>query len=118
MAGQPSEIVLEHGEKVLVIARRWFPGDLRRHFAGIVERCAQGAVRVRGYAFVHDATKGGFVKRKSQRTRVFPLDNHIIVLVLPYDVDIGALRYDAAEDAALVVTDGRHVRIDISEFKA
>ena len=116
MAGQASEMVLEREEKVLIITRRLFSGDLRRHFVGIVERCAQGAVRVRGYAFIYDAVKGGFVRRKSQRTRVFPLDNHIIVLVLPYDVDIGAVRYEAAEGAALVLTDGKHVKIDISEF--
>jgi hypothetical protein len=109
-------MVLERDEKVLIITRRLFLGDPRRHFVGIVERCAQGAVRVRGYAFVYDTAKGGFVKRKSQRTHVFPLDSHILVFVLPYDVDIAAVRCEAAQDAALVVTDGKHTRIDISEF--
>lgn len=108
--------VLEREEKVLIITRRLFSGDVRRHVVGSVERYDPGSVRVRGYEFVHDAGKGSFVKRKSQRTRIFPLDNHLIVFVLPYDTDLGAVHYEATKESGLVVTDGKEFKLEINEF--
>jgi hypothetical protein len=110
--------VLERDENVLIITRRLFAGDVRRHFVGRVERYDQGAIRVRGYAFVYDAGKGRFVKRKSQRTRVFHMDNHIVVFVLPFDTDIGAVHYEVTEENGLVATDGKHFRLEFNEFNA
>ena len=108
--------VLEREEKVLIVTRRLFNGDARRHFVGSVERCDSGAIRVRGYAFVHDMKKGGFAKWKSQRTRIVPLDNHIVVYVLPYDTDLGAVHYETTQETGLVVTDGKHFKLEINEF--
>lgn len=108
--------VLEREEKVLIITRRLFAGDARRHFVGSVERYDPGAMRVRGYAFVYDAEKGGFVKRKSQRTRIFPLDNHLVVFVLPYDTDLAAVHYELEEGHGLVATDGKHLKLELNEF--
>ena len=110
--------VLEREEKVLVITRRLFTGDARRHFVGSVERYDPGAMRVRGYAFVYNAEKGGFVKRRSQRTRVFPLDNHLIVFVLPYDTDLGVVHYEHDKELGLVATDGKQFKLELSEFNA
>jgi hypothetical protein len=110
--------VLERDEKVLIITRRLFAGDAMRHFVGIVERYDPGAIRVRGYAFVYDAGKGGFVKRKLQRTRIFPVDNHIVVFVLPHDTDIGAVHYEVTEESGLVASDGKHFRLELNEFNA
>ena len=110
--------VLEREEKVLIITRRLFSGDARRHFVGSVERYDPGAMRIRGHAFVYDSEKGSFVKRKSQRTRVFPLDNHLVVFVLPYDTDLGAVRYEHEEGHGLVATDGKHFKLELNEFNA
>ncbi len=110
--------VLEREDKVLIITRRLFSGDARRHFVGSVERYDPGAMRVRGHAFVYDSEKGDFVKRKSQRTRVLPLDNHLIVFVLPYETDLGAVRYERDHELGLVVTDGKHFKLELNEFNA
>ena len=107
--------VLEREEKVLVITRRLFAGDAKRHFVGSIERYDPGAMRVRGYAF-YDSEKGSFVKRKSQRTRVFPLDNHVVVFVLPYDTELGAVHYEVVEGSGLVVTDGKQFKLEVNEF--
>ena len=40
------------GEKVYVITRRTFEGDLRRQFVGEVQAVTDFAMRVQGYAFV------------------------------------------------------------------
>ncbi len=110
--------VLEREDKVLIITRRFFMDDVRRHFVGTVERYDPGAMRVRGYAFVYNADQGSFVKRKSQRTCIFPLDNHLIMFVLPYDSDIGAMRYEAIDEGGLVATDGKHFKLELDEFNA
>ena len=108
--------VLELDEKVLVVTRRLFANDLRRHFVGSVERYDQGSVRVHGYAFVHNTVKGCFVKRKNARTRVFPLDSHIILFVLPYETEVGAVQYEQDKELGLVATDGKGFKLELSEF--
>lgn len=106
--------VVEHGDPVLVITRRLFSSDSRRHFVGHVERYDGNAVRVAGYVFVQ-GPDGKFVKRKGQRTRVFSLDNHIMLYVLPSDTDIGAIRYDRTDEHGLIATDGKQFRIELGD---
>ena len=101
---------------MLVITRRSFPDDAQRHFVGTVDRASDLAIRVRGNAFIRDAAHGGFVRRKGQRTRVFPLDNHLIIFVLAEGVEIKDVKYERPKPNQLVVTDGRNLNIDISEF--
>lgn len=108
--------ILDRGDHVFVITRRLFPGDVQRHFVGTVDRVGQNAILAHGYAFVRQVAQGEFVRRKRQRSRVFPLDNHIVIFVLPDDVEIELVRYERREDKELAVTDGRQFRIDISEF--
>jgi hypothetical protein len=108
--------ILDGGDHVFVVTRRLFPGDVQRHFVGTVDRATQNAILVHGYAFVREVAHGEFVRRKRQRSRVFPLDNHIVIFVLPDDVEIEQVRYERRQGQELVVTDGRQFRIDISEF--
>lgn len=100
----------------MIITRRLYSGDLRRHFVGIVERFAQGLLRVHGYAFVYDMKEGGYVRRKNPRDRLFPLDNHIVVFILPDETEIGAIHYQVTGANGLVVTDGKGFQLEISEF--
>ena len=113
----PENRILDSGDRVLIITRRLFPGDVPRHFVGSVDRATQNAIVAHGYAFVRDAAQGDFVRRKGQRSRVFPLDNHIVIFVLPDDVEIGQVRYEHRDGKELTVTDGKQFRIDISEFR-
>lgn len=110
--------VVDSGDRVLIVTRRLFPGDAQRHFVGIVDRATHIAILVHGYAFVRELSEGEFERRKEQRSRVFPLDNHIIIFVLPDDVEIERVRYERRQGKQLVVTDGKEFRIDISEFGA
>ena len=112
----PDDRIIDSGDRVLIITRRLFPGDVQRHFVGIVDKATHNAILVHGHAYVRDVTQGDFVRRKGQRSRVFPFDNHIIVFVLPGDVDIGQVRYEHRDDNRLTVTDGKQFGIDISEF--
>lgn len=108
--------VLCEDDRVLVITRRLYPNDVQRHFIGIVEKISDTAFRARGLAYIRDVSQGKFVRRKGQRTRVFSLDNHVIIFVFPTDVEIREVKYENPEPSRLVVTDGKNLHLDISEF--
>jgi hypothetical protein len=97
MTERSEDRILDSGDRVLIITRRLFPDDVQRHFVGMVDRATQNAILVHGYTFVRDTAQGEFVRRKSQRSRVFPLDNHIVIYVLPYDTDIKLVLIDISE---------------------
>ena len=98
--------VLERDDKVLIVMRPLFIGDADRHFVGTVERYDPGVIRVRGYAFLYDKGTCRLMKQKSQRTRIFAVDNHLIIFVLPSDTDIGTVHYESSEENGLTATDG------------
>lgn len=108
--------VLEVGDKLHIITRRRFEGDLRRHFVGEVTGISGGLQEVRGYAFVLNRGRNEFKKRPEIRTRLFSLGQaDYIVNKIPREVTIAALEYRVIE-SRLVVTDGGKFALDINEF--
>ncbi len=107
---------LDPGEKVHVIERRLFEGDVRRHFVGEVQGADVTAMRVRGYVFVHDAASSTWVRGSERRTRIIPIGSSgFVVNVVPRDTAIDEVRYEDI-DGRLTVTDGGSLRLDINEF--
>jgi hypothetical protein len=104
------------GETVHLIERRVFPGDVRRHFVGRIEESTDGALRVKGYLFVYDTGSSSFLKKPELRTRVVPLDNRVIINVLPEGVAVANVRYMHDAEGNLSITDGAGFELDISEF--
>lgn len=112
-------MILNGGDKVFIITRRLFDGDLRRHFVGEVEEATDAAARVRGYAFVFDATENEFVRRDRERVRIFGIsDSGLIVLLLQDDTDPAEVRYATDEDGSRTLTDGGRLSVNVSEFGA
>lgn len=104
------------GESVHLIERRIFQGDVRRHFVGTIEACSQGALRVRGYLFVYDSGSSKFQRKPEHRTRIIPLDNRVIINVLPDGLSLEDVRYAHDSEGNLTLTDGSDFELDISEF--
>jgi hypothetical protein len=111
-------MVLKEGEIIHAITRSLFKDDARRHFAGRVIEASEQAVRARGYLFVYNAVAGEFVRRRHQRVYIIPIgDSGTIVNVLPDDVDLENLTYEAeAEADDFVLTDRKDLRYSFSEF--
>ena len=42
-------MILEQGEKVHIVERRYFTDDVRRHLVGEVIQCTEQAIRLEGY---------------------------------------------------------------------
>ena len=106
------------GEIIHVIERRLFAGDVRRHFVGEIEACTQLALRVKGYLFVYDSGASGFTRKPETRTRLIPLDNRVIINLLPQGVSVEAIGYGHDAEGNLTLTDGAGFELDISEFSA
>ena len=110
-------MILEPGEKIHIITRRTFEGDLRRHFIGEVRKTSEIAIRVEGYAFVFDASLNQYSKRPEKRTRILGLaDNGNIINILPTNANLELSKYVQSKERVLVVTDGLSFSLDINEF--
>ena len=108
--------ISRRGEAVHVIERRLFAGDVRRHFIGEIEACTDRALRVRGHLFVHDSGANAFLQKPELRTRIIPLDNRVIINVLPEGLSLEEVRYDHDSEGNLTLTNGSDFELDISEF--
>ena len=114
--GGAAAVVLQRGEKLHIISRRFFENDVRRHFVGEVEEISETAVRVSGYVFVLDKGRNEFVRHSDKRTRVFPLpDIGLIINVLPRDVEIDNVVYSRVGQH-MVCTDGDLFTMNLHEF--
>jgi len=108
---------VEEGDVLLVITRRLFDNDVRRHFVGRVVGRSGSCVRLDGYAFVFDSSSSRFVKRPDRRHRLFDVgDSGHVVNVLPRTVSPDEVRYQVDGGGSLVVTDGDRFRLDMAEF--
>lgn len=110
-------MVLQKNDVVHIITRRGFKEDIARHFVGQVFACTDYLARVQGFPFVLDTTTRVFVRKKRERVRLVPLaDSGIIITVLPHDIRLDQLQYKDI-DGHLVLTDGRELRLDFSEYR-
>jgi len=111
-------MILDVGEKVHIIERRYFVEDLRRHFIGEVTRCIGNTIRVKGKTWVFDSIKGQFAQKPDKRDRVIQLGDRLTINVLPPEVNVDELKYAMTPQRGLVITDGKKFKLDITEFTA
>ena len=110
-------MLLNIGEKVHIVIRRAFEGDLRRHFVGEIMDASDTAIRVKGYSFIFDEGIGKFQRKPEIRIRIFSLiDARIIINIISPSSEIEKVTYSLSKDNNYVVTDGGHFQLDINEF--
>ena len=98
--------MVEPGEKLFIVTRRLFEGDLRRHFVGEVKAATESTVRLEGYTFVFDAGIGKFV-RGERRGRIFGLGDSGCIIIIPKDADLDKVSHRFAEKGGQVLSDGK-----------
>jgi hypothetical protein len=110
-------MILSKGEKVFVVTRRLFNGDLRRHFVGVVQEVSETAFRVKGYAFIFDEMSSQFIRHDELRTRVMTfVDAGMVINILPDEVNIEEIHYRTNEKNHRVITDDKLFTMNVSEF--
>ena len=109
-------MLLNQGDKVLVVHRRLFEKDDPRFFAGTVEEYEEGIAKVVGYTFVRDVL-GGQVERKSEpRTKLLAISSGtLLVYQLLPETSIEALTMTASE-GELQLSDGVDFLMNLSEW--
>jgi len=111
-----SESVLVVGDKLHVMTRRLFTGDVHRHFVGEISAVSDPLFRAAGYVFVYDPGTNTYFKHPELRTQLFSISDfgHVIT-VLPRLVDMESLRYEIV-DGRLMLVDDRDFSLEIAEF--
>jgi hypothetical protein len=84
-------MIINVGEKVCVIERRYFVEDPIRFFTGEILASSENALRIMGYVWVQDFMKG--VTRKPDLTErlIYP-NERININIMPKDVNIDELK--------------------------
>ncbi len=109
-------MILEPGEKVHIVERRYFADDVRRHLIGEVLRCTEQAIRLKGYVWVFDIANGRFVRKPDKRERIVCLGDRLTINVLPPEADLDAAKYATDPQRGLVITDEKSFSLEVTEF--
>jgi hypothetical protein len=108
--------VLEAGEHVHIVERRFFVDDVRRHFVGVVKAYDENSIRITGYVWVYNHREGKFVRRRDKRERVLVLGDKLIINIIPKSVQPEDLVYVTDASHRMAITDRKNFTLDISEF--
>jgi len=112
------ESIVTIGDKLHVITRRQFEGDLRRHFMGAVIGNTGSLVELEGLAMIYNEGSGEWIRQPETRRRIFSLaEAGHVVNRMPRSVEIDQLMYERI-DGELLVTDGKEFELNINEFGA
>jgi hypothetical protein len=99
-------MLLSPGEKVHVLVRRRFDGDVQRQLVGEVEAANEGAVRLRAYSFSFEPAFNLYMRSEEARVQIVSLsDGDNVVTVLPGEVELEKLEFRQANNRT-VLTDG------------
>jgi hypothetical protein len=113
-----SYIFLDPGSKVLIVHRRLFAEDRPRFFVGTVDGFneATGLLKITGYSFAENKAGGKLVKKKQPRTKILSLTSGtLIVYQLPTGANPAAAKLAPVAGGGLLLTDGGHLNMDLSE---
>jgi hypothetical protein len=109
-------MILDIGEKVHIIERRYFDEDPRRHLIGEITGSTENAIRVKRHVWVFDRMKGTFIQKPEERERVIYPGDRTNINIIPREVDMDKTKYVTTPERSLVVTDGKKFILDINEF--
>lgn len=110
------ESVVTIGDKLHVITRRQFDGDVRRHFMGEVIGNTGSLVELEGVVMVFNEGSNEWIRQPETRRRIFSLGEagHVVNRI-PREAEIDQLMYERI-DGELLVTDGKEFELNINEF--
>ena len=108
-------MVLQSGNKVLIVQRRLFEKDSPRFFVGTVDVCEAGLVKVTGYTHFQDKMTGHVQRKDDVRTKVIPIaSGTVLVYLLSDDTRIDDLHF-IHTSSQVMITDGSNFRMDLTE---
>ena len=110
-------MILDLGNKILVVHRRLFEKDKPRYFIGTVEACEEGLARGSGYSWAEDPFTGKMVRKNGIRTKIIALQSlGVIVYVLPQYVVPANLHFFLEAGKLLLQDPENQFEMDLSEM--
>ena len=110
-------MLLQRGDKVLLVQGRLFDSDTGRHSLGAVEAYDAGVVKVSGWTFVRGSR--GFVKKSQRRVKIMSLAaDGVLGYALAAAVNLAALQFVDHGGSGGVLTDGQGLEFDMTERPA
>lgn len=109
-------MIFKPEEKLLIIERRTFQEDIQRHFIGVLVAATDHNIRIIGHPWVYNFKLGMYERRPEQRERVFHLSERQVIIVLPPEADLEAVRYSINAGRQAYVTGGQTFSLEITEF--
>ena len=108
-------MLLEAGEKVLVVHRRLFDHDRPRFFVGRVDAYEAGVMRVTGLSYVRDVADGQVAEKREARTKLLSLSSGtLIVYLLPAEAAVESIRF-VLDRELLTLSDGQGFTMNLTE---
>jgi hypothetical protein len=108
-------MIINVGEKVCVIERRYFVEDPIRFFTGEILASSENALRIMGYVWIQDLMKG-IIRKPDLMERLMYPNERMNINIIPKDVNIDELKVVLVPGKGLCVTDSKSFNLDISEF--
>ena len=109
-------MILQAGDKLLVVHRRLFLDDPPRFFVGSVDRYEAGIAVVHGHTWIRDILAGDYHRKADLRTKILSIiSGGLLIYLLPEEVEIHHLTF-TSKGASVLVSDGREFFMDLTEY--
>jgi hypothetical protein len=109
-------MILQDGDKVLIVHRRLFEQDRSRYFVGIVDGYEAGIAKVTGYSWYQDTFAGKFVGKHDSRCKILSLaSGTLMAYQLPAETDLNKLAFELDGKGSVYLTDHAGFRMNLDE---
>jgi hypothetical protein len=109
-------MMLNEGDKVLVVHRRLYERDEPRFFVGRVDAFENGIVKVTGHSYVRDMMSGRMVEKMESRTKILSLTSGtLIIYQLHQDVALDSVQF-TSDDGCVSMSDRNRFTMNLSEY--
>ena len=109
-------MILEAGNKVLVVHRRLFDTDQGRLFIGVVDGYENGLAKITGTTWLRDQYLGTFVEKEDPRTKILSITSGTLIFYqLPSNTKLDSVQFTTDQHGGTYLTDGGELKMDLTE---
>ena len=108
-------MILEVGNKLLLVHRRLFKEDLVRFFVGTVDYYQAGITKITGYSFARNPVTGEVRRKDDARTKLVALTSGtFLAYQLPTELQVDKVQFHLESDERLIIRESEW-EMDLSE---
>lgn len=110
-------MLLNEGDKILVIHRRIFENDKSRFFLGTVDAYELGICKISGFTFVRDPHSNLVSRKDEERTKIISLSSGtLFVYLIKQTSDISKLHFEHDSNGYFFLKEGGEILMDLTEI--